>query len=45
MISWKFDAKKSGYYTREEFINGMGKLNCNQTKDLKNLLSNLKNNL
>ena len=43
MISWKFNAKKSGYYTREEFINGMGKLNCNQTKDLKNLLPKLKN--
>ena len=36
MISWKFGAKKSGYYTREEFLNGMGILNCNTTKDLKN---------
>jgi len=36
MISWKFGAKKSGYYTREEFLNGMEKLNCSTTKDLKN---------
>ena len=36
MISWKFCAKKSGYYTREEFLNGMEKLNCKTTKDLKN---------
>ena len=36
MISWKFGAKKSGYYTREEFLNGMEKLNCKTTKDLKN---------
>ena len=36
MISWKFGAKKSGYYTREEFLNGMEKLNCKTTKELKN---------
>ena len=43
MISWKFGAKKSGYYTREEFLNGMEKLNCKTTKDLKNQLTKLKN--
>lgn len=28
MISWQFKAKKCGYYTKDEFLNGMGKLNC-----------------
>jgi hypothetical protein len=29
IISWKLNAKKCGYYSKEEFVSGMGKLNCN----------------
>uniref|UniRef100_A0A673X3G1 DCN1-like protein n=1 Tax=Salmo trutta TaxID=8032 RepID=A0A673X3G1_SALTR len=42
VLAWKLDAQSMGYFTLQEWLNGMGSLQCDSTERLRNSLDYLR---
>eukprot|EP01105_Mastigella_eilhardi_P028111 TRINITY_DN903_c0_g1_i5.p1 TRINITY_DN903_c0_g1~~TRINITY_DN903_c0_g1_i5.p1 ORF type:complete len:250 (-),score=59.46 TRINITY_DN903_c0_g1_i5:106-855(-) len=41
VLAWKFGAKENGYFTRDEFVNGMKSLGCSSISQLRKQLDSI----